>query len=287
MKLILCKVNTALSEAPIGAVTLLPYFNLKVNEDSSIKADSFVTKAKAALNYYEKNVTGNNTLDDMYYLGDNFSSEGYENCDGGGDQINKAHIVELLAALSVIDFNAKEVIRPITTSFHEFGLDKDAAQTVTFNDFGYSTQDLLKRSMSQFAFMASYLNNRDIEHRLSQKWAKERNQLLGRSFFTSQFYRLLENFKNLYDEWLSELEENRMGFKPFLADKNVSDVLEKVDGYKPKYSFVPFVKKSYDLIDERLGKNLSKIQGNTEAPQTFMELFYITTKELCAEKLNM
>ena len=78
-----------------------------------------------------------------------------------------------------------------------------------------------------------------------------------------------------------------MGFKPFLADKNVSDVLEKVDGYKPKYSFVPFVKKSYDLIDERLGKNLSKIQGNTEAPQTFMELFYITTKELCAEKLNM
>lgn len=287
LKTLRTSTNTALSEAPIGAVTLLPYFNLKVNEDSSIKADSFVTKAKAALNYYEKNVTGNNTLDDMYYLGDNFSSEGYENCDGGGDQINKAHIVELLAALSVIDFNAKEVIRPITTSFHEFGLDKDAAQTVTFNDFGYSTQDLLKRSMSQFAFMASYLNNRDIEHRLSQKWAKERNQLLGRSFFTSQFYRLLENFKNLYDEWLSELEENRMGFKPFLADKNVSDLLEKVDGYKPKYSFVPFVKKSYDLIDERLGKNLSKIQGNTEAPQTFMELFYITTKELCAEKLNM
>ena len=43
-------------------------------------------KAKAALNYYEKNVTGNNTLDDMYYLGDDFSAAGYDNCDGGGNQ---------------------------------------------------------------------------------------------------------------------------------------------------------------------------------------------------------
>ena len=94
--------NSALSEAPIGAVSLLPYFNLKVNEESSIKADSFITKTKAALNYYEKNVTGNNTLNDMYYLGDDFSSEGYENCDGGGGQQNKAHIIELLAALSII-----------------------------------------------------------------------------------------------------------------------------------------------------------------------------------------
>lgn len=64
--------NTALANAPIGAVSLLPYFNLKTDKKSSIQADSFITKAKAALNYYEKNVTGNNTLDDMYYLGDDF-----------------------------------------------------------------------------------------------------------------------------------------------------------------------------------------------------------------------
>lgn len=279
--------NTALKDAPIGAVTLLPYFNLKTNEKSSIKADSFVTKAKAALNYYEKNVTGNNTLNDMYYLGDDFSSEGYDNCDGGGLQQNKAHLVELLAALAIIDFNSKEFEMPIRTNFHEFGLNSDAAQTVTFNDFGLSTQELLIKSMAQFSFMISYFNNRNKDHRISQKWAKERNNLLGDSFFSSHFFKLLLSFKQSYEEWITELKENKIGFKPFLDDSSLTDVLEKIDGYKPKYGIMPFTKKGHDLIDERMGKNLSKIQNNTEAPQTFMELFYITTKELCEEKLKI
>ena len=50
---------------------------------------------------------------------------------------------------------------------------------------------------------------------------------------------------------------------------------------------MPFTKKGCDLMDERMGKNLSKIQNNTEAPQTFMELFYMTTKELCEDKLKI
>lgn len=287
LKTLRTSTNTALADAPIGAVSLLPYFNLKTNDESSIKADSFITKAKAALNYYEKNVTGNNTLNDMYYLGDNFVSEGYENCDGGGSQQNNAHIVEMLAALAIIDFCLKEISSPIHTNFHEFGLETDAAQTITFLDFGFSTREILKRPMAQFAFMTSYLNNRSVGHRISQKWAKERNELLGDSFFDSQFFRLFENFKLQYEKWFSEMKNNKMGFKPFLDDVNISDVLEKVDGDKPKYGINPFAKKSYDLIDERLSKNLSKIQKNTDAPQTFIELFYITTKELCLEKLKI
>lgn len=279
--------NTALNEAPIGAVTLLPYFNLKNDTNSSIKADSFVTKAKAALNYYEKNVTGNDTLNDMYYLGDDFVSDGYDNCDGGGQQQNNAHLIELLAALAIIDFNSKEIDLPRKTNFHEFGLNCDAAPTVTFNDFGLSTQDHLIKSMSQFAFVIGYLNNRDKEHRISQKWAKERKGLLGDSFFSSNFFKRFIAFKEAYEEWIRELKVNRIGFKPFLDGKNISDVLEIIEGFKPKYGIMPFTKKGCDLIDERMGRNLSAIQNNTEAPQTFMELFYITTKELCEEKLKI
>lgn len=279
--------NTALKEAPIGAVTLLPYFNLKTDESSSIKADSFVTKAKAALNYYEKNVTGNNTLNDMYYLGDDFSSEGYDNCDGGGLQQNKAHLIELLGALAIIDFDSKEFEFPIQTDFHEFGLNSDPAQTVTFNDFGLSTQELLIKSMSQFAFVVGYFNRRNREHRISQKWAIERSGLLGDSFYSSHFFKKFMAFMTAYEEWISELKENRIGFKPFLDDKNILDVLEIVDGLKPKYGLMPFTKKGCDLMDERMDKNLSKIQNNTEAPQTFMELFYMTTKELCEDKLKI
>lgn len=278
--------NKALSTAPIGAVTLLPYFNLKVNEESSIQADSFITKAKAALNYYEKNVTGNGTLNDIYYLGDDFSSEGYENCDGGEEQRNNAHLIELLAALAIVDFSKKEYSELNSTNFHEFGLNLEVSQCVTFPDFGDDTLYLLRKPMAQFAFMTSYLNNRDLAHRTSQKWAKERNFLLGDSFFRSDFYRQLHSFIEQYEKWLFEMKENKIGFKPFQDDKDITDVLEKIDGVKPR-GYGLFAKKSYDLIDEQLAKNLSKIQHNTSAPQTFMELFYITTDKLCSDKLKI
>lgn len=279
--------NTALASAPIGAVTLLPYFNLKVNSDSAIQADSFITKTKAALNYYEKNVTGNGTLNDMYYLGDDFTSDGYENCDGGEGQQNKAHLIELLAALAVVDFSSKDHLETYSTNFHEFGLNSEAPQCVTFLDFGDETLYLLRKPMVQFALMMSYLSNRDNAHKVSQKWAKERDSLLGEVFLRSDFYRCLLNFKLQYEVWLSEMAKNKVGFKPFLEDKDITDVLEKIDGIKPRYGFGLFLKKGYDLLDERLSKDLSKIQNNTSAPQTFMELFYMVTDELCSEKLKI
>lgn len=288
LKTLRTSTNTALNSAPIGAVTLLPYFNLKVNSGSAIQADSFITKTKAALNYYEKNVTGNGTLNDMYYLGDNSMSESYENCDGGGEQENKAHLIELLAALAIIDFSSKEPSEQAITRFHEFGLNSDnEPQCITFSDFGDETLYLLRKPMAQFALMMSYLGGRDNAHKISQKWAKERESLLGDNFLKSDFYRNLFNFRSKYESWLSEMAQNKVAFKPFHDDKDITDVLDKIDGIKPKYGFNPLTKKGYDLMDERLSKNLTRIQHNTSAPQTFMELFYMVTNELCSDKLKI
>lgn len=287
LKTLRTSANTALASAPIGAVTLLPYFNLKVNDKSAIQADSFITKTKAALNYYEKNVTGNGTLNDMYYLGDDSMSESYENCDGGEGQENEAHLIELLAALAILDFSSKGHLGQTITNFHEFGLKSNAPQCVTFLDLGDETLYLLRKPMAQFALMMSYLGKRDNAHKISQKWAKERNSLLGENFLRSDFYRSLFNFKYQYESWLSEMAQNKIAFKPFHDDKDITDVLEKIDGIKPKYGFNLLAKKGYDLMDEKLSKNLSKIQHNTSAPQTFMELFYIITDELCSDKLKI
>lgn len=289
LKTLRTSTNTALASAPIGAVTLLPYFNLKVNDKSAIQADSFITKTKAALNYYEKNVTGNGTLNDMYYLGDDSMSNSYENCDGGEGQGNEAHLIELLAALAILDFSSKNHSGKIRTNFHEFGLNSDASQCVTFLDFGNGTLYLLRKPMTQFALMMSYLGKRDNAHIMSQKWAKERNSLLGENFLRSDFYRGLFNFRSQYESWLSEMAKNKIGFKPFLEDKDITDVLDKINGMpkRNKYGYNLFAKKSYDLIDEKLSKNLSKIQHNTSAPQTFMELFYIVADELCSDKLKI
>ena len=277
--------NTALKDAPIGAVTLLPYFNLKDNQNSSIKADSFLTKANAALNYYERNVTGNNTLNDMYYLGDDFTASGYENNDGGNSQINPAHFVEMLAALSILDFDKNNFTFPILTRFHEFGLNENPSGSITFADLGNRTLSLIRKPMVQFAFWMSYLSNRDRTHRVSQRWAKERKELLGDSFFSSDSYSDIESFKKEYDSWISEMGNNHVSFKPFKENNNVTDVLEMVDGLKPKYGFLE--KKGYDLMDKVLGNKISNVQQNSGALQTFVEIFFMTTNDLCTEKLNL
>lgn len=281
--------NKALAQAPIGAVSLLPYFNLKDNPKSSIKADSFITKAKAALNYYEKNVTGNKTLDDMYYLGDDISSKSYDNCDGGDEQQNDAHVIELLAALSILDFDSKQInieAKARATNFHEFGLMTDPSKEIIFSDFGDKTKRKIRIPLTQMALLNSYLNNRSLDHRLSQRWAKDRNSILGDTLFNSEFYSNFSTFKDLFNGWLTELGNNKIGFKPFKTDiEVVSDGLEIVHGVKPKYGILS--KKGYDLMDVRLGKNLSDVQQNLSAPMTFMELFFITTLELCTNNLKM
>lgn len=289
LKTLRTSTNKALVQAPIGAVSLLPYFNLKDNPNSSIKADSFITKTKAALNYYEKNVTGNSTLDDMYYLGDDLSSNPYDNCDGGDDQQNDAHVIELLAALSVFDFDSKQIdveVKSRPTNFHEFGLATEQPTEIIFSDLGDKTKRQIRIPLTQMALVNSYLNNRSLDHRKTQRWAKDRNAIIGENFFNSEFFDCYSTFNKSFTGWLSELGNNKIGFKPF---KEVTgDALEMVHGMQPKYSiFSNFHKKGFDLMDVQLGKMLSDIQQNLSAPQTFMDLFYITTLKLCTENLKM
>ena len=292
LKTLRTSANAALASSPIGAVSLLPYFNLKADSESSIQADSFITKTKAALNYYERNVTGNATLNDMYYLGDDFNNQGYENCDGGDKQTNDAHFIEMLGALSVIDFDSKQFGEGGNTLFHEFGLNTKPKSTdsLIFSDLGQKTVNLIRKPLSTMAIMNSYLNNRSKSHRENQKWAKERNALLGASFYESNFYTNYRGFKEMFETWLTELENNQIGFAPFKADKNMinSDGLEKIKGIKPSYPGInPFRKKGYDLIDELLGKKLSSIPANSGAPVTFMELFHKTLSDICSINLNI
>lgn len=278
--------NTALANAPIGAVSLLPYFNLKTDKKSSIQADSFITKAKAALNYYEKNVTGNNTLDDMYYLGVDFSAAGYDNCDGGGNQQNNAHLVEMLAALSIIDFSGKQSQQNAVknTNFHEFGLESDS-QSVMFADFGTETNNIIRKPLSMMAILNSYLNNRDASHRSSQKWAKDKSSILGDSFWRSSNFSTYNKYKQCFEEWLSEMKDNHISFEPFKPDKSSVDALDIVVGITPHYGFMS--KKGCDYIDKKLSDNIGKISANLNPLQSFLELFYITLKEICENKLKL
>ncbi|MCR5887841.1 hypothetical protein LRS06_08625 [Hymenobacter sp. J193] len=89
-----------LRDALTGAVTVMPYFALQSEENQVIDSNNFLTKTKAALSYYEHNLPG---LDALYYLADTPDTP-YDNQPGGTQQKNKAHLIELLAALSIVDF---------------------------------------------------------------------------------------------------------------------------------------------------------------------------------------
>lgn len=92
-----------LQNAVIGAITVQPYFKVKQEDELEIDSHGFVSKTKAALHYYFKNVTGNNTINALYYIGD-LAENTYENHQGGTDQRNNAHFIELSSAMAIVDF---------------------------------------------------------------------------------------------------------------------------------------------------------------------------------------
>lgn len=96
-----------INRATIGAVTILPYFKLKQDDESEIDSSTFISKTKSALAYYENNISKNNTIDALYYLADDVTNT-YENHEGGSAQQNAAHLIEFLGATSIVDFSNSE-----------------------------------------------------------------------------------------------------------------------------------------------------------------------------------
>lgn len=73
-----------IKESKIGAVTVLPYFNVEQDDNSGVDSSTFYSKTKSALAYYERNITGNNSINALYFIGDNMPAS-YKNHDGGSD----------------------------------------------------------------------------------------------------------------------------------------------------------------------------------------------------------
>lgn len=97
----------------IAGLSILPYFTFtegdcceKLNRKDlrkyDVDAKSFDSKTRAALIYYDQYMRG---LDYLYYVGDGANKVTYPHKKGGSEQQNPAHIVELLSALSIIDFS--------------------------------------------------------------------------------------------------------------------------------------------------------------------------------------
>lgn len=221
-----------LRDARIGALTVLPYFNIQQDPNSPISRADFISKTKSALFYYHDNLTGLrhngsnlplSKVNACYYLGDEVPSNPYYNDPGGNGQRNDAHVVEYVGALSVIDFlsipdsqlvsedgNARNPI------YKEYGLARDK-RTLSMMDFAGHTRRLVDRHLMKFHLAYLYITHQ-LQNDLGRGFTQDKPEIT-RSFTSSSFFTTLTaDFYVSYMQWLKELKGNQRSFQPFALD---------------------------------------------------------------------
>lgn len=273
------------NNAHIGAITVLPYFQVKQDEESSIDSATFVSKAKSALSYYLRSISRNNAIDNLYYVGDD-NRTSYDNVEGGAEQKNNAHFVELISALAMIDFANSQNPNPdrnnavnLKTVHKEYGIETDS-NDITFDNLGPKTRNLLRKPMTQFNLFTKYLD--ENSNFLNQPWAVDR--AFDRSFFENDFVNTLRKIQKEYLGWLSEMTTQQRAFVPFNLHRDSSRVFDLVKGITPR-KLITF-DSNYLLFDNRLNKVGGESKSG-EKEQQFTELFYLATEKLVKDKLNI
>ncbi len=272
------------NNAHIGAITVLPYFQVEQNEESSIDSATFVSKAKSALSYYLRAISQNNAIDNLYYVGDDTRTT-YENVEGGVGQKNDAHFVELISALALIDFANSQNPNPdranadtLQTVHKEFGIEADSNE-ITFGELGQKSRKQLRKPMTQFLLFAKYLD--EYKGYMSQPWVVDRR--FDDNFFDSDFISTLKTVQTEYLGWLAEMAGQQRAFAPFNLHRDSNRVFDLVKGNSPRGVFID---KNFKLFDNRLNGTRGESKSG-EKEQQFTELFYLATEKLVKEKLNI
>ena len=266
--------NDLINHAEIGAITILPYFKLKNDDESEIDSSTFISKTKSALAYYENNISKNNSIDALYFLADDVTNT-YENHEGGSAQQNDAHLVEFLAATAIVDFSNKQ---HTNTSNKELGL-KDLTGSVTFDSFYDKQKRLLYAPLTEFMMMANCLNHK-FDYYSSKDFNANNDNFNG--LYGSSFMSELQNLTGSFIEWLGEMKKNKRSLDLF--NLNTKDKpFEVVTGIKPKR--IVSLKSDYDLVTDRLNASVKKCHSK-ENNDKFLEMFYLGMTKLFNEKFN-
>jgi hypothetical protein len=291
-----------LKNARIGAVTVLPYFKVKQNDNSEIDSHGFITKTKAALHYYARNITGNKSINSLYYIGDTADNT-YENIEGGTNQKNDAHFIELASALSIIDFANTEDIHletndgtALNPKYKEFGI-KGNSQ-LSFNDLFEGSKRTLNSNLSEYFYFNLFLKEK-LKGELNHPYAREFTNKIDDNFLHQTFYKTLSDFNTENRIWLAELSRNQISFSPFSIEPIVNEQNEVTDfkistnsiftltrgNPERKNKFNPFAKNNYELFIHHLTKASEKIGDAPDTPKRFMGVFSEGTKTLVNQKL--
>jgi len=248
-----------LQNAKIGAVTVLPYFGVQQDdtnnktENNQIDKSTFISKTKSALRYYEKNITNNNSLNALYYIGDDYTNA-YPYDPGQNGQKNEAHLVEMLSALAIIDFMNIEDIALKTTNgkaespiYKEYGLHKDVTE-IDFKALAVNSQFIISKNLTSYYYFNRYLTewiDNVVKGDNPQPYANHYEPKIDSSIYNSHFYNSwLLPFNKEFSSWLIEMRNNKRSFVPFNLDakigKDINGEIFPKSGPFNKFDFYTF-----------------------------------------------
>jgi hypothetical protein len=225
-----------INKSIIGAVSVLPYFEVNVsayeNGTSCINSATFITKTKAALSYYDRNIR--NLVNHQYYVAD-LNKTTYENIEGGAEQKNDAHFIEVAAASSIIHFmneepeakNIDDLVNKL--SYGEFGIHENRNDKTLslWNLYEEQNVNLFIKPMITFHLFNYLLRNNILNFdNKNITWIKEIGVNVELAFKDN-----LNTFCENYEMWLKELqnEKHQRMFNPFdLSKIGSNDILKAI-----------------------------------------------------------
>ena len=268
--------NDIINKSEIGAITILPYFKLKVDDESEIDSSTFISKTKSALAYYENNISKNDQINALYYLADDITNT-YDNHEGGTSQRNDAHLIEFLAASAIVDFSNKE--HPVITH-KELGL-RDISGSVTFNSLHEELSHWLRLPLTQFTLMANCFKNQYDYVTSTRLQANNKSGFVEHGLYNNQFFSYLKKMTENYREWLKEMKDNKRSLDLFnLECGNMS--FNVVTDVKPRK--VVSMLSNYDLFFGRLNDAIKHCSGDDN--NKLLEMYSVATERLSKEKFN-
>ena len=284
-----------LQNAKIGAVTVLPYFNVQRADNSSIDSNTFISKTKAALSYYARNVSGNGSVNALYYIGDKVTND-QPGADGAQEQKNKAHFVELAAALSITDFmslqDSELTVRDgkaISPKFYEFGLRRETS-SINFQDLAAETYRLIAKPLTQYTLFKNFIEHEyDALHEMTgEAWANHGSNKLNRSALDKRLMSAIQMLNRHFGEWLAEMAASNVAFS----------VLDHSLRGKNMYNLVNGAQQNKGLLQRWLhGSGISHYRGvlsklepsfdNLNSEQKLLALFSAATVDIVKKELKL
>lgn len=192
----------------MGAVTVLPYYGLTDPKKNNSKIDSanFMTKAKAALTYYEHTVKS----DLLYYVGETTLQAFHENNEK--TQPDEANFTELVAATALFDFLNRS--KPKQRQYLTRAIEQDVS-SLDFSTAGKGYASLVK-CMADFGIFNTLLKVLPNEKYFPLK----KTCGFDGSFYGGSLSKVID-FLGVYEKWYGELSAKKRAFAP-IADINPS-----------------------------------------------------------------